>query len=159
MTIYEQLKQKNFAEIPFIFDKNQIQPAIDAFFLFLEQPEAIKNQIYFTIAPNHRRGDVGYKHRNAEDHIYNDSKDFFHFHPALIEKYSSFLKKNPIVENFILKAQPIWDAVSVTIRQILHTFEAQFPGISKIYFPRKNASNPGIPGKSREFLLPFYISF
>jgi len=129
MTVFQQLREQNYAQIPFPIDLKLLHQAIDAFFLFLEEPEDVKNHINFTIAPAHRRGDVGYKHRDADAHIYNDSKDFFHFHPALFKKYESFLEKNPVVADFVCKAKPIWDAVYETIHRILNSFEEQFSGV------------------------------
>ncbi|MBA2652998.1 MAG: hypothetical protein H0U73_12155 [Tatlockia sp.] len=129
MTVFQQLQQQSYAHIPFPMDSKWIQQAIDAFFLFLKEPESVKNHINFTIAPNHRRGDVGYKHREANEHIYNDSKEFFHFHPAIFNKYESFLEKNPVVADFVMKAKPIWDAVYKTMHHLLSLFEEKFPGI------------------------------
>lgn len=129
MTVFEQLQQQNYAQIPFPIDLKILQQAINAFFIFLEEPEHVKNHINFTIAPAHRRGDVGYKHRKADDHIYNDSKDFFHFHPAIFKKYESFLDKNPVVTDFLIKANPIWHAVYETIHHILSSFEEKFSGV------------------------------
>ena len=90
---------------------------------------ALKNYIDFTIAPLHRRGDVGFKHRDPNDHLYNDCKDFFHFHPALFERYGVFLQTHPVVLDFVRKAKPIWELVYKTVRDILQVFEKQFPGI------------------------------
>jgi hypothetical protein len=72
---------------------------------------------------------VGYKHRDPSDHIYNDSKEFFHFHPALFEKYPEFLEAHPVVSNFVRQAKPIWEAAYQTVSDILSVFEPTFPGI------------------------------
>jgi hypothetical protein len=138
MTIYQQLQKQNFAQVPFLIDAQLIRQAIDAFFVFLEQPEIIKRHIDFTIAPNHRRGDVGYKQRMSDEHIYNDNKEFFHYHPALFEKYASFLENNPVVADFVSKARPIWDMAYQTIHQILNSFEPQFPGVLDKVFNTKH---------------------
>lgn len=127
--MFQQLIQRPYVEVPFSIEPRLLQQAVDAFFRFLDEPDSIKNHIDFTIAPEHRRGDVGYKHRDAGEHIYNDSKDFFHFHPALIGKYDNFLSENPVVADFVLKAQPIWELVAETIRSILLSLESQCSGI------------------------------
>lgn len=135
--LYQSLQERFYAEIPFPIDPTLVSKAIEAFFKFLNLPEEIKSYIQFSIAPKHRRGDVGYKHRNAEDHIYDDNKDFFHYHPAIFEEYASFLEEQPIVKNFMLLAKPIWQYVYDTLKEILACFEPQFPGVSAKIFNGK----------------------
>jgi hypothetical protein len=72
---------------------------------------------------------VGFVHRDPNDHIYNDSKDFFHYHPAILEKYGDFLDSHPVVNDFVQKAKPIWEATYQTVAHILKTFEPDFPGV------------------------------
>jgi len=127
--LYKSLEENFYAPIPFAMDRDQFEEAMAAFFRFLEEPEDIKSHINFSIAPKHRRGDVGYTHRNPEDHIYNDSKDFFHFHPAIFRQYPDFIEANPVVKDFLLKAQPIWDLTFGTVDTILKTLDPIFPGI------------------------------
>lgn len=136
--IFQHLQQQNYVQVPFPIASELLQQAIDSFFRFLEEPESIKHHIDFTIAPQHRRGDVGFKQRNADDHLYNDSKDFFHFHPALFKKYEKFLEQNPVVNDFMLKAKPIWELVYETVHTILQLFENQFVGIVDKVFATEN---------------------
>ena len=132
--IHQSLLDQSYATVPFPIEPFILEAAIEAFFKFLREPEYVKSHIDFTIAPLHRRGDVGFKHRDSQDDIYNDSKDFFHFHPALFERYPDFLEAHPVVKDFVLKAQPIWDMAYKTIEDILITFEPTFPGIcAKIF--------------------------
>jgi hypothetical protein len=128
-TLYHSLQTRFFAPVPFPMERQQLIDAMQAFFRFLEEPDEVKSHIDFSIAPLHRRGDVGFKHREAENHIYDDNKDFFHFHPALFEKYKDFLDKNPVVLDFVLKAQPIWELTYKTIGAIFKAFEPDFPGV------------------------------
>ncbi|MDP1974496.1 MAG: hypothetical protein Q8K37_00835 [Alphaproteobacteria bacterium] len=131
---YDQLQNQFYASIPFPCDALRIEEVMIAFFKFLEEPEHIKNHIDFTVSPIHRRGDVGFKHRDPNDHMYNDSKDFFHFHPAIFENYPDFLQQHPVVNDFMLKAMPIWDLVYDTIGQILNYFEPENNGLSSKVF-------------------------
>ncbi len=139
---FEEIKeslQKNFyVNVPFPLECTVIEDAVKAFFKFLDEPDLVKNHINFTIAPEHRRGDIGYKHRDPGDDIYSDSKDFFHYHPALLEKYQDFLDHHPTVKDFALKANPIWDLAYKTIFNILKTFEPTFPGVCAKIFDTKN---------------------
>ncbi len=127
--IYNALQKYAYADIPFPLDRSQIEEAVQAFFKFLEEPENIKTHIDFTIAPLHRRGDVGFKHRDPNEDIYNDSKEFFHFHPAVFEECSDFLEQNPTVNDFMLKAKIIWDLAYKAVQKTLETLEPKFPGV------------------------------
>lgn len=132
--IQKSLAEDFYVNVPFPVEASTVDAAVQAFFKFLEEPESVKNHIDFTIAPLHRRGDVGFKHRDPNDHIYNDSKEFFHFHPAVFEKYPDFLNDHPVVNDFMLKAKPIWEASYQTVSHVLKTFEPTFPGIcAKIF--------------------------
>ncbi|ASQ46027.1 hypothetical protein [Legionella clemsonensis] len=137
--IFKQLQKLYYAPVPFPLETVVVENAINAFFKFLNEPEDIKNHIDFTIAPLHRRGDVGYKHRHANEHLYNDSKDFFHFHPALFEKYDTFLKANAVVLDFVLKAKPIWDLAYKTVYGILQALDKKFPALVKKVFETEHA--------------------
>ncbi|KTC86638.1 hypothetical protein [Legionella brunensis] len=131
--IFQSLQKQSYVQVPFPIKSTVLVQAITAFFKFLEEPESIKNHIDFTIAPLHRRGDVGFKHR-AGEHIYDDTKDFFHFHPALFKKYEEFLKANPAVFDFVSKAKPIWDLAYQTVYDILQSLEKRSPGVVKKVF-------------------------
>jgi hypothetical protein len=135
---YQALSKQHYVNIPFGMEQKSLEAAIEAFFKFLDEPESVKNHIDFSIAPLHRRGDVGYKHRDASDHLYNDNKDFFHFHPALLERYKDFLESHPIVYDFMLKAKPIWELTAKLIAEVMAIFEAIFPGTHDKVFATKD---------------------
>ncbi len=136
--IYKNLTKQFHTNAPFPIPPQNIFDAIQAFFDFLNEPDDIKTHIDFTIAPLHRRGDIGFKHRDPSNHVYNDSKAFFHFHPAIFEQYSDFLIANPVINDFITKAKPIWDLAYKTVKEILSTFEPEFPGIVDKVFNTKH---------------------
>lgn len=136
--IYKSLAEHAYVNVPFPVEPSFFDSAVEAFFKFLEEPKPTRQYIHFSIAPLHRRGDVGFVHRNPADHIYNDSKDFFHFHPAIFEKYGDFLEKHPVVNDFMLKAQPVWEAAYQTVLTILKTFEPTFSGICAKVFDTKH---------------------
>ncbi len=136
--IVKTLREKSYINVPFSVDSERIIEAMDAFFRFLEEPSEIKEHIDFTIAPKHRRGDVGFKRRDPSDHIYNDSKEFFHFHPAVFERYSEFIAENPVLNDFLNKALPIWEAAYDTVSTVLHVFESGFPNVHNEVFATKD---------------------
>ena len=132
--IINDLREKFYVDIPFPIERGVIEKAVQAFFEFLNQPDQVKNHIDFTIAPQHRRGDVGYKRRDAENHVYDDNKDFFHYHPALFERHTDFLEENPVVKDFVMQAAPIWDMANKALQDIFNSLEPDFPGIyNKIF--------------------------
>lgn len=132
--IYRDLQEQFYVNIPFNIPRSDLEEAVQAFFKFLAEPDSIKTHIDFSIAPLHRRGDIGFRHRDPNEDMYNDSKDFFHYHPALFEKYPKFLAQNPIVSDFVNKAKPIWDKVYQTTHNIFALFEPKFPGICNKIF-------------------------
>lgn len=132
--MYQTLQKQFYIELPFPMPPSSIQDAVDSFFEFLDEPESVKTHMDYSIAHLHRRGDLGYKHRDPSGDIYNDSKEFFHFHPVLLEKYADFLEKHPVTNDFLNKAKPIWDLAYQAVFQALSTLEPDFPGLcSKIF--------------------------
>lgn len=124
----EKLYRKPYINLPFPIDKSQIEEAMNSFFDFLELPEDQKNHIGMKISSKHRRGDVGFRHRDSSDDIYNDSKDFFHYHPVIDKEYAEFINSNPVVKRFIQNASPIWSEVYKISKNILMHFEQSNPG-------------------------------
>jgi len=122
------LKEHFYVHVPISIEPSAIQNAVDAFFQFLNEPELIKSHIDFSIAPKHRRGEVGYRKRVENDHIYNDNKEFFHYHPAICEQFPDFIEKNLIVHNFLSKVDPIWKAAYQAIKHIFIAFDEIYPG-------------------------------
>lgn len=132
--LHKDLQEKYYANVPFCVPDAQIHAAVDAFFTFLKEPNALKEHINFSIAPEHRRGDVGFRKRASTDHLYNDDKEFFHFHPAIFERYGDFLKNQPRTMDFLEKAMPVWQEAYQVIDDILRTLDPHFPGIHEKIF-------------------------
>jgi len=128
------LYKKPYMMVPFIISHTQIETAMNAFFDFLGLSDDLKNHIDMKIIPLHRRGEIGYTHRDPKDNIYNDSKDFFHYHPVIWERYSEFVENNAIIKHFLNCAHPIWEAVYHTVYEILSGFEKNYSGtLGKIF--------------------------
>lgn len=134
MEYVQNLYKKPYIKIPFPLSEIQIQEAMRSFFKFLDLSEEKKRHIDLNISPLHRRGDIGFKHRSPKNDIYNDSKDFFHYHPIILEKYSEFMKGNPVVKEFLENAYPIWQAVYKSTKEILSSFEVDYPGTLRKIF-------------------------
>lgn len=129
-----ELYKKTYTNVAFPISQIQIENAMTAFFEFLELSQDKKEHISLKISPLHRRGELGFVHRNPEDNIYNDSKDFFHYHPVIEKQYVEFIEQSPVVKNFFKQAYPIWEAVYQSIKEILSIFEKDYPGtLDKIF--------------------------
>lgn len=135
---FSTLSKHGYVHVPFEVPPGTIDLAVASFFRFLQAPTAIKTHIDFTIAPEHRRGDVGYKHRVASENIYNDDKEFFHYHPAIEKHYADFLQDHPVVADFLQYARPLWNATAATVRETLTRFEKDSPGIVNRVFDTEN---------------------
>lgn len=127
--LYDSIHEKYYALVPFEADPTLFSEAIDAFFAFLEQPDEIKDFMHFKIAPQHRRGELGLTHREPTEDGYGDKKDFFHYHPRLLEKYSQFAAENPVVGRFMTAADKIWQLGAETTKNVLLSLETYSPGI------------------------------
>ncbi len=136
--LFRELKKTPYVQVEFPISHHQLEEAAVSFCKFLELPESLKTHIDLKIAPLHRRGDIGFKHRDPKEDAYNDTKDFFHYHPLILERYRSFLEENPIIEDFILKAHPIWEASTTVIKEILGLLDQRFPGTSQKIFDTEN---------------------
>lgn len=131
---FNSLKENLYLQLKFPINHSYLEKTIDLFFKFLELPNNLKEHIDLKIGAKHRRGDIGLKHRESTDDIYRDSKDFFHFHPLIFEEYADFLKANPVINEFMQHAQPIWKAAYNLAYQIIKSFDASFPGTSDKIF-------------------------
>lgn len=134
ITNIKELYNKPYITIPFLVDNKQIEKTINSFFEFLDLPDSIKFHMDLKISPHHRRGDIGLKHRDPEEDIYNDSKDFFHYHPIIEEEYKDFIAANPIVKNFLQNASLIWKLAYQSTKEVLSFFEQDNSGtLDKIF--------------------------
>jgi isopenicillin N synthase-like dioxygenase len=137
-TVFHNLEMQFYAAVPFPLQQAVIDDTIQAFMRFLDEPDAIKEHIRFKLSSLHRRFEVGFFHRDPGDDIYNDSKDFFHYHPVLADKYGDFVAQHPAVQAFFAKAQPIWELTYQTVVKIMQQFEAEYPGVSDRIFKTKH---------------------
>lgn len=136
-TIYNNIRDQFYVQVPVEIDPITISEAVEAFFAFLKESDEIKLKIKDKIAPEHRRGDLGLVHRNPEESGYGDKKDFFHYHPHLVDKFKSFIEGHAVVNSFISKADKIWHLAASTVKNILLSLETYYPGIYNKVFETK----------------------
>ncbi|MBS0184906.1 MAG: hypothetical protein JSS34_00900 [Proteobacteria bacterium] len=132
--LFRELKKSPYLPIKFPISRYQLEEAASSFLKFLELPENLKTHIDLKIAPLHRRGDIGFKHRDSAADIYNDTKDFFHFHPLIFEKYGSFLNENSVIQDFLTKANLIWTATHSVVKELMGLIDQRFPGTTQKVF-------------------------
>lgn len=132
--LFSKLHKSPYIPVKFALSRVLLEEAITTFFKFLELPDSLKTHIDHKISPLLRRGDIGFKRREPEDGLYRDSKEFFHFHPVIFEKYASFLDLNPSIHEFMKKAEDIWKAAFTTFRQLMEMFDRRFPGTYQSVF-------------------------
>lgn len=128
--IYHQLNENYFAAVPFAYDHDFCTDAMESFFRFLELPARERNLFKGKLSNKHRRGDLGLVYRQkSEREGYNDSKCFFHYHPKLRQLHEKEINANPVVKDFMDRADLIWREVYRTLDLTLGRLEQKFPGI------------------------------
>jgi len=128
-SITGQLKKSAYALVPFHLSRDEIDAAIASFLNFLKLPSEIRSTIDFKLKPSHRRGDIGYKVRKEADHLYNDEKEFFHFHPEIFSRYPGFIASHPAVADFLDHAHNVWKLVEKTVLDVLGVVLRKSAGI------------------------------
>lgn len=132
--IFLSLSKKPFLSVPFPIAEQELTDSVASFLQFLALPQQVKTHIDFKLPTRHRRGDIGYALREASDEDYRDSKEFFHYHPLILSTYADFLRTQPVVENFVKRADRIWRAVYDVVYQLLKNLDERFPGTSDKVF-------------------------
>lgn len=127
--LYDSIHEQFYALVPFDVDPVLFPEVIDAFFAFLEQPDEVKNLMHFKIAPQHRRGELGLTHREPTEDGYGDKKDFFHYHPRLLEEYRQFAAENLVVGRFMTAVDKIWRLAAEATKNVLLSLESYSPGV------------------------------
>ena len=117
--------------------KVELSSAVDSFFKFLDEPQKVKETIDYKLSKAHRRAEVGYKKREAEDN-YKDRKDFFHYHPIILLKHKEFIQQHSVVEDFLEKANVVWEAIESLAKQILTLLECDYPDLVKKVYDTDN---------------------
>ena len=133
MNTIRDLYEKPYINIPFPVSRKEIEEAMESFFDFLDLPEEIKSHIDLDISPLHRRGDLGFAHKDSKAGIY-DSKDYFHYHPTIDDTYLDFIGNNHEVKEFIVNAHTIWDAIYSVTKDVLLSLEKNNTGILEKIF-------------------------
>ena len=128
--IYEGLKKDHYVGVPFPYDHQSLDDAMQSFLRFLALPEETKNRLQVSLSSKHRRGDLGFTYRQKlEGNTYNDQKSFFHYHPKFKQTYAQEIAADPVMRDFIERADKIWHAVYEATGQVLKRLDSRYPGI------------------------------
>ena len=132
--LVEELKKKPYLVVDFPLPRAQIEEAVATFLKVTELPDEVKYHIDTRLPVRHRRGDLGLKHRDPNEGIYNDRKDFFHYHPLIWTQYEAFIESQPVVRDFLNQAHTIWETIYEMTQQIMVQLDQAFPGtMDKIF--------------------------
>lgn len=124
----KKLNLQYYAQLGFPYSHEYISQTVDLFLKFLNLPNEAKNHIDFKISPHHPKGELGYRKREASGDVYKDDKEFFHFHPLLFKPYKDFIAQNPVLYDFLSRANKLWQAVFEITVKIIEHFEESYPG-------------------------------
>lgn len=128
--IYGGLEKHHYVTVPFPYDHHFLDESMQSFFRFLNLSPATKNRLRTSLSSKHRRGDLGFTYRQkSEGHTYNDQKSFFHYHPKLKEMHAKEIEADPVLKDFIERADKIWHAAYFATEKVLSRLESYYPGI------------------------------
>jgi hypothetical protein len=128
--LYQSLKDTQFAAVPFKYDHHFCTESMNAFFRFLELPMAKKKKFKSKLSGKHRRGDLGLVYRQkSHGNDYNDKKVFFHYHPKLRQEHRALIEADPVVRDFMDRADLVWQEVYQALNQTLKRLDKKYPGL------------------------------
>ncbi|MDA2922341.1 hypothetical protein MYX07_03685 [Patescibacteria group bacterium AH-259-L07] len=140
--IRQDIKEKQYAAIPFPLTKEELDKAAEYFLDFLRLPIDLKEQFYFIIDPKDRGSKVGYvrkrKKLGKRKKYADDDKELFHYHECAEDAFKELLASGtPHVTTFFASARTVYRAAKTTIKTIIQAFETEFPGVYKKFFSDK----------------------
>ncbi len=114
---YLSLDQRNFASVPSVMPRAELESAAGKFLEFLALPETLKQQLHFP-ARSHRASADGYTDKTDLER--KDSKLFFHWNPVLMEREPcpSLRAAEPVVDRFFDAAEQIYHQAEATLNVI-----------------------------------------
>ncbi len=131
--IVEDLNKQSFHKMPIAASQDEIQAAVDAFFVFIALPEEVKQRYSFRIDPNDRGTEVGYWTRSRAAGS-PDNRGYFHYSEVGDRRFRIEGADCPELIQFLDKAKIVYDKVVPTLREALHVIDEQHPGIEQRVF-------------------------
>lgn len=131
----QQIKERQFAEVPFTVSQGELSSAAEVFLAFLTLPQEVKDKFYFKLDKHLRKADVGYVRKNRDEGG-NDNKEYFHYHPRAqkeFKEHDEFLDRR--VQDFFTYADKIHRAASNTMEETIRLLDTKFPGTYNRFFP------------------------
>lgn len=135
-TIKQELLQKNFISIPNLVHEKEINLAVNKFMEFLKLPQKIKKSFLYRLLSEDRGSEVGYNFRERK--LGNaDDREYFHYHQNAEQGFAQARKQQPELDALLTAMRPIYTKGIAMGKQIITTFEEEFPGITHAFFRKE----------------------
>lgn len=122
------LEKDFYVKIPIEVSRPMLEDTVDAFLEFLKTDTDVKTHLKSLLPGHHRRRELGFMFRDTSDNDGLETKEFFHYHPYLLKEHSEFIASDPVVNNFIIHMDGIWNLVADTAKDMLKRLDERFPG-------------------------------
>lgn len=136
--ILEEVKEKNYAVLPFSISKAELDKAAEDFMQFLTLPQEVKDKFHFKLDERNRGSNIGYVNKKQESGD-NDNKEYFHYNLYA----EDLLEKIPESENitevkkFFDSARYIYSEAVETMSKVLKELDKKYPGLHDEFLEKK----------------------
>lgn len=119
------LEQDYFVQVPSSLSREEIEIAANGFLSFLSLPAEIRKQLHFP-ATVPRASAAGYTDKVDLEH--KDSKQFFHWNPALMERApcQGLRQSEPVIEEFFQLAEQVYRKAEGILENIYTQYLPQY---------------------------------
>jgi len=140
--ISKEITENYFARIPAPVTRSELEETAEDFINgFLNLPLEEKETFYCHVNNGGRGTDMGYVRRTREKDN-EDDKQYFHYHPRIRQVLAPQLKLHiPEVDDFLERADHIYQATSRSIGEIMKALDTRNPGIYDKFFSDDQESN------------------
>ncbi|MYB34060.1 MAG: hypothetical protein F4X92_02825 [Gammaproteobacteria bacterium] len=119
------LQQDCFVQVPSSLSRKEIEAAANGFLSFLSLPAEIRQQLHFPATVPRASAD-GYTDKVDLEH--KDSKQFFHWNPALMERApcQSLRQSEPVIEEFFQLAEHVYRKAEGILAEVYTQYLPQY---------------------------------
>ncbi|OGE82872.1 MAG: hypothetical protein A2846_03400 [Candidatus Doudnabacteria bacterium RIFCSPHIGHO2_01_FULL_49_9] len=133
--ILNEVKQKNYAVLPFGMSKADLDGAAADFMEFLKIPQETKDKFYFKLDPKNHGSNIGYvrKSKAVGD---GDNKEYFHYNLYAEDLLVKIPESDsiPAVKKFFDSARKIYALAENALGETMKEFDNKYPGIYGKFF-------------------------
>ncbi|MCY4314264.1 MAG: 2OG-Fe(II) oxygenase family protein [Gammaproteobacteria bacterium] len=119
------LRKDCFVQVPSSLSRNEIEAAAKGFLSFLSLPAKIRQCLHFPATVPRASAD-GYTDKVDLEH--KDSKQFFHWKPALMERApcQSLRQSEPVIEEFFQLAEHVYQKAEAILEEVYSQYLPQY---------------------------------